>query len=488
MGIPLFHYMDNQLESKIRNLEKRTAHLEPPDGDMERWVGEAWQYAGRFIGQIRMRKSYEAHHRPKENWTDFSEPTAFKDILQDIEEHIDSSGINPASGGHLGYIPGGGIFPSALGDFLAAVTNRYAGIYFANPGAVELENALLDWLRKLFNFPSSCLGNLTSGGSIANLIAITTARDKHDIRNASRHTIYLTAQAHHSNIKALRIAGLGHCQMRIVPMDARFRMDASRLREMIEEDRAAGLQPFLLISAIGSTDTGAIDPVRELGEICRKEGLWYHIDAAYGGFFILVDSLRHHFSGIELADSLVVDPHKGLFLPYGSGAVLIREGKYLRQAHGYEANYMQDAHENPRHTSPATLSPELTKHFRGLRMLLPLKLFGIAPFKSALEEKFLLCQYFYEEIGKRGFERGPQPELSVAIYRFIPPKGDVNNFNKRLIAEIHRDGRIFISSTMIDGAFWLRIAVLCFRTHKYHIDLLLELLESARDKCLSEID
>jgi glutamate/tyrosine decarboxylase-like PLP-dependent enzyme len=174
---------------------------------------------------------------------------------------------------------------------------------------------------------------------------------------------------------------------------------------------------------------------------------------------------------------LAIDPHKGMFLSYGLGAVLIKNVQAQMESHYYQANYMQDTFEANDELSPADLSPELTKHFRGLRMWLPLQLFGIEPFKACLEEKIWLTRYFYEEVQKLGFEVGSYPELSVAIYRFIPKNSAPNEFNKKLVEYIHKDGRVFISSTTINGDFWIRIAILSFRTRLWTIDLYLEILK-----------
>ena len=179
---------------------------------------------------------------------------------------------------------------------------------------------------------------------------------------------------------------------------------------------------------------------------------------------------------MEQSDSIVLDPHKGLFLPYGTGAVLVRDGQKLRDAHGYDAPYLQDMEAAEENQAPAALSPELTKHWRGLRVWLPLLLHGVEPFRACLEEKLELARYFYGEIKKLGFEVGPKPDLSVVTFRWVPENGDANAFNRALVREIHRDGRIFLSSTMIEGKFTLRLAVLVFRTHLDTIDLMLELL------------
>lgn len=186
---------------------------------------------------------------------------------------------------------------------------------------------------------------------------------------------------------------------------------------------------------------------------------------------------KEKLRGIEQSDTLVIDPHKTLFLPYGSGVVLAKNRSQLNASHFYAANYMQDTIGATEEVSPADVSPELTKHFRGLRLWLPLKLLGLKPFRACLEEKLLLAKYFYEKIQQLGFEVGPEPQLSVVNYRYIPKTGDANEFNKRLVEEVQKDGRVFISSTLLDGKFTLRAAIVSFRTHLQTIDLLLEVLK-----------
>jgi len=235
----------------------------------------------------------------------------------------------------------------------------------------------------------------------------------------------------------------------------------------------------MVVASAGTTDVGAIDPLPEIGAIANANGLWYHIDAAFGGFFILTDEGRGKLlRGLELSDSLIIDPHKGLFLPYGLGVVLVKNVEDLKRSFSFNAHYMQDAFAEPDELSPAELSPELTKHFRGLRLWLPLKLHGIAPFRACLEEKLLLAKYFHEEVQKLGFVSDLEPELSVVVYRYIPENGDAEEFNKKLLESVVADGRVFISSTVLNGKYTLRFACLAFRTHLVTVDTLLEILRS----------
>ena len=475
--------MRDERRGQLRELEALARQLEPSAEQRAAWNGAVQAYADEFIDALPGGMAFQPDEEQGRLLQDLSfeeEPRELGQLLQILRKEVDRPGINPASGGHLGYIPGGGVFPTALGDYLAAVTNRYAGIFFANPGAVRIENSLIHWMCRMVGYPETALGNLASGGSIANLIAITTARDAKGIRPrvVEKAVVYLTEQVHHCVQKALRIAGLEEAIIRYVPMDGRYRMDAGALRRQVAADQSAGLRPFLVVGSAGTTDTGSIDPLADIADIAGQHDLWFHVDAAYGGFFALLDELRPAFRGMERSDSLAIDPHKGLFLSYGLGAVLIKDVQAQLRSHYYRANYMQDSVIDTDELNPADLSPELTKHFRGLRMWMALQLFGLTPFRAALQEKRELALYFHEEVQKLGFEVGPSPELSVAIYRYVPLAGDPDDFNRRLVARVQRDGRVFVSSTLIQGRFWIRLAVLSFRTHLEHIDWLLEVLEA----------
>ncbi len=398
------------------------------------------------------------------------------EILTRYEKQVINLGIRTASGGHLGFIPGGAIYASALADFLAAISNEYVGVAHASPGGVAIENAVIDWLKKIFGFPTSALGNLASGGSIANLIALTAARDKYGVKNEkiTKSVIYLSAQAHHCIHKSLRIIGLEDVVLRYVPLDEHYRMKAQDLEKMVLADKQKGLFPYLIVASAGTTDVGAIDPLSAIADIAEQQGLWLHVDAAYGGFFILT-SKAVLMQGIERADSLVVDPHKGMFLPYGLGAVLVKDAQSILKSNRYAANYMQDTLHDDMNHDPANVSPELTKHFRGLRLWLPLQLHGLAPFVANLEEKLLLLRYFRAKLMELGFCLGPEPDLSVS-YFWYPYARDENGFNRLLVQHIHEDGRVFFSSTTLNGKFVIRIAILAFRTKISTIDRALEML------------
>jgi len=469
----------SELLKKLQELEKKSSALEPTEADRNKYIQSISDYSNQFINQIHDTNTFSLSKANSDKLKIDLKKKTLDDLLNLYTEEVVNHGLNPASGGHIGYIPGGGIYLSAIGDFLADITNEYAGMYFGSPGAVTIENELLNWMKCIFRFPESAVGNLTSGGSIANLIALTSARDKHKIKNEriEKSVVYLSPQVHHCIHKALRIIGLEDVIIRELELDEFWRIKTDKLKNQLAKDKESGLNPFLVIASAGTTDTGAVDDLNEIGDIAKTNNLWYHIDGAYGGFFILTERAKHLFKGIEKADSLVIDPHKGLFLPYGLGAVLIKDKEALFHSHHYTANYMQDANNPDLPLNPADASPELTKHFRGLRLWVPLQMLGIEPFAACLEEKLYLTDYFRNELEKIGFKLGPTPDLSVSYFWHEPKNSDADLFNQKLMELIHEDGRIFLSSTKLNGQVVIRMAILSFRTKKNTIDTCVEMVK-----------
>jgi len=472
------------MKDKIRKIEMIARLLDPDAQSREYLLNNVISFADSYLAGI---GSAPAHIVRTETgsalygWPITEEGIGIEEALALLHNNVNTIGLNPTSGRFLGYIPGGGLFHSALGDYLAAVTNRYAGVFFASPGAVRMENLLLRWMADMVGYPDTAAGNLSSGGSIANLTAIVTARETCGIAGETigRSVVYVTEHVHHCIDKALRIAGLSGCILRSVHVDDKYRMDAGALDEAVTADKKAGLHPWLIVASAGTVNTGSVDPLADIGDIAQARGLWFHVDGAYGAFFALCPEGKVVLQGMDKSDSIVMDPHKTLFLPYGTGAVLVKDRQALYSSHCAEADYMENILNDEDEISPADLSPELTKHFRGLRLWLPLKLLGTAPFRAALSEKILLARYFYEKIRKAdGFVVGPYPDLSVVTYRYVPKRGDADEFNQKLLHDIQQNGRIFISSTRIDGKLILRVAVVCFRTHLEDIDETIDILSS----------
>lgn len=464
----------SELTEKLEQLSISSNELDIPEWQRMEMINQVTDFINTFIKGLNTKKGF--NEKEIGNLAIQNKKLPLLELLNLYQKEVAETGINAASPKHLGYIPGGGVFTAALADFMAAVTNPFASVYYASPGAATIENEVINWLKSVFLFPKNSVGSLSSGGSLSTLIAFTAARDKYKIKNEiiPKSVVYLSEQVHHSAQKALRIIGLEDVIIRYVTLDNNHRINTQNLDELIEKDKADGLNPFLIIATAGTTDTGTIDPLSEIADIAKQHKLWYHIDGAYGGFFILT-SKRDLFKGIERADSLTIDPHKGLFLPYGVGAVLVKDANAVLHSNYYTANYMQDGYSEELLNSPANLSPELTKHFRGLRVWLPLQIHGTEPFISCLEEKLLLVIYFRNKLNELGFCLGPEPDLSVS-YFWYPFETGLDERNRQLMNEIHKDGSVFLSSSIINKQFVIRIAILAFRTKKETIDEAVEMI------------
>jgi aromatic-L-amino-acid/L-tryptophan decarboxylase len=473
----------NALIKEIQILERDASVLDPNSEERQSLLKKMNAYTEEFLVSLEKRRAYvETDDKGSDL---YKSPIAeggldIDTVLQQFKYNVDRPGLNAASGGHMAYIPGSSMYASALGDYLAAIVNRFSGDFATCPGAVRMENQVVRWISDLVGYPTGAAGNLTSGGSLATLSAIVAARESYNLRSKdfTRAVVYATEDTHHCADKALQVAGMGECVIRRVPIDATHHMIPDELEHAISEDNKNGLIPWVAIGSAGTTNLGSVDDLRALYEIAKANNLWYHVDAAYGGFFLLSDIVKDKLDGIEASDSVVLDPHKGMFLPFGTGAIIVRDGKKLYKAHYHTADYLQDSLTGQEELSPADLGPELSRHFRAVRLWLPLKLTGISPFRSALSEKILLARYTYERLSKMdGFELGPYPDLSIFVFRYVPTTGNADEFNRKLLKELRHDGRFFLSSTLIERKFVIRVAVLSMRTHLETIDNFLALLE-----------
>jgi aromatic-L-amino-acid/L-tryptophan decarboxylase len=464
--------MPERLRTEIERLRAAASRLEPDAGERRELGSRALDHVLAYLDQVEDAPSNRpwsevfAQRLDPEFAEEGRDPAA---VLDYVGECIDRPGFATTSPRFMAYIPGGGLFHSAVGDLLAAASNKYSGFASASPGAVRIENACTQWLASVIGYPETAAGTLTSGGSIANLTAIVAAREARDPDGGG--AVYVTRFAHYCIDKALHIAGRGRSPRRVIATDPAHRMSVEALEQALEADRRAGVRPWLVIASGGTVDTGAIDPLPEIAELCRKYGAWFHVDGAYGGLFALCDEGRELLRGIEQADSVALDPHKTLFLPYGTGAALVRDGKLLQDAFSASGEYIRPLGESEVGPSPADLSPELTRHFRAMRLWLPLQIAGVAAFRAAQSEKLALARYFHRRLSEiPGFDPGPPPELSVVAFRYVPKSGDADAFTERLLRHLQQEGRVMMSGTRIDGTYYIRCAILCFRTHLEHVD------------------
>ncbi|HEY7594741.1 MAG TPA: aminotransferase class V-fold PLP-dependent enzyme [Actinophytocola sp.] len=383
--------------------------------------------------------------------------------------------IETAGPRFFGYFAPGGLYSSVLAEMLAYTVNRYTGLAGPAPALVALEHSVVRWLCDLFDLPEGAGGLFTSGASIATLAALHAAREDRLGGPDPRGTVYVTGHTHYCVAKSARIAGLTADQVRTVPVGPDERMDVGAAAALIARDRAAGRRPFLLVGTAGTTSTGVVDRLDEVGALARREGLWFHVDGAYGGAFQLTERGREVLTGISAADSLTLDPHKSMFVPYGTGVLLVRDQRRLRAAHSATGDFLQDL---DRGSGPdyADLGPELTRSYRGLRLWLPLHLHGVAAFREALDEKLDLAAHVHRTLSADPNLVVPYPAgLTVTVFR--SPAGDAAT--EALLDRINGTRRVYLSSTRVSGHHTIRLCVLSVRSHRSHVDEALAVIRQA---------
>lgn len=406
-------------------------------------------------------------------------PGDLEELLTTIGEAA-SSGMNTASPGYLAYFPAGGLTSSAFGELIAESLNRYTAFAELAPGLVAIEQSVLRWLCGEFALPAGSGGLVLTGGSMATLPAIVAARDSRVAGEVGRGVVYVSEHTHHCIAKAAHIAGLTRAQIRILPSSADLRTDVAAVARQVQQDRRAGLLPFLLVATAGATSTGLVDPLEELGALARREGLWFHVDGAYGAPYQLTDRGRRLLRGIEAADSIVLDPHKSMFLPYGTGILLVRDEQALRAAHTADADYLQDIGQAGGLPDYAHLGPELTRESRGLRLWLPLHLHGVAAFREALNEKLDLTRWIYGELAcEPALELPWVPDLTVIGFRLRGDGAAAAEANRLLLEQINASRRVCLSTTRVAGRYTLRLCLQSVRSHAEQAAEAVDLIRAA---------
>jgi aromatic-L-amino-acid decarboxylase len=458
--------------------------LDPPAIEKSRLTGGISERVIRFLETLPEQPAWSNDHgSDAPSWVRGPVPeegAGLEETLATLFERVIPCALNTAGPGYLAYVPGGGLYSAALAEFLAAAVNRYAGVWIAAPGAVELETQVIRWLVELLGLPPGSLGLLTTGGSMSNLIALVAARGKLLGETFDDGTLYVSREVHHCVTKAARIAGIRESRCRTIPVDAALRMRVDLLEEAIRNDRGQGLRPFFVCASAGTVNTGAVDPLSAIAAIARREKLWFHVDGAYGGVFRMVPELADVLSGMEEADSVAIDPHKGLFLAYGTGALLVRDPADLRQAYRSSAAYLPEFQDGQQHVDFCEISPELSRDWRGLRLWLPFKLHGVGAFRRALREKRELAVLAYERLAAQpDVEVAAPPELSLFAFRKRWPGVEAeeeDRRNRELLGRINAPRRVYLTGTNLDGRFYLRICVLHLRTHRDRVEEGLEII------------
>ena len=369
----------------------------------------------------------------------------------------------------LAFIPSSPTWASVLATFLISGYNIFQGTWLESSGPSQIEVTVLDWFREWLGYPAGSSGVLTSGGSAANLLAIVAAREA--AGNPERGTIYLSEQSHGSLARAARVAGIDPGRIRLVAADGASRIVPASLRAALAEDRAGGLHPFLVVGNAGTTNTGAIDPLAEIAGIADGEGLWYHVDGAYGGFAILDPEVRPLMAGLERSDSVTLDPHKWFFQPYETGCLMVRDPGRLEAAFRIAPDYLQDAEWGPEHVNFCDRGIQLTRIFRALRIWLSVQRYGLAAHRAEISRAIALARGAATRIRAHPeLELLAPPGLGIVCFRYRGPEHAavpataLDELNRRIQDEIVQSGFAMMSSTRLRGRLSLRFCILNIRT------------------------
>ncbi len=382
------------------------------------------------------------------------------------------------------FVPGPSNYVSAMADTLATGFNIFSGGWAASPAAAELEIVTINWLLKIFGFPSKKGGGIfTSGGSMANLTAIVTARRIKCGDDFSKAVIYLSDQAHSSNIKAIRILGFRKEQIRIIPTDLEFKIGLNKLQNAIAKDKLKGLHPFLMIGTAGTTNTGTVDPLSEISKICMAEGLWFHIDGAYGGAAILAKDGKKLLKGIQKADSLTVDPHKWFYQPYEMGCLLVRNSNWLKNTFTETPEYLRDVEGNTSEINFYDHGVQLTRRFRALKFYMSIKTFGLQAFRKAVTYNIQLAEATEKYLRKSArWEVISSATLAVINFRYNPIKEalsekELDQLNQHISEKVVASREALLVTTVLNGQIVLRMCLINPRTTFQEVKETLQLCE-----------
>ncbi len=406
-------------------------------------------------------------------------------VLDFVLENVMSNSTLMSHPKSYSFVPGPSNYVSVMADALATGFNVFSGGWVASPAAAELEIITIQWLLKIFEFPPKNGGGIfTSGGSMANLTALATARNIKCGKDFSKAVIYLSDQAHSSNIKAIRVLGFREEQVRIIPTDVEFNFSLNKLKNCIAKDRLQGYQPFCVLASAGTTNTGTVDPLPALAKICKKEDLWFHVDGAYGAAAILSPKGKRALKGIEKADSLTIDPHKWLFQPYEMGCLLIRNHRHLSHTFTEKPEYLRDIEGNTSEINFYDLGIQLTRRFRALKFYMSIKTFGLDAFREAVDYNIRLADQVEELLrGSTKWEVVHPATLAIINFRYHPLKGQydstkLDRMNQYISEKVVESRQSLLVTTLLNKQVVLRMCLINPRTTLNDVKETIQLCES----------
>lgn len=416
--------------------------------------------------------------------------TSVDTLLEKVRMDVIGSATMNIGPRYFGYITGGGNQVAIMGDLISSALNQNNLKWHSSPISTEIEKLVIRWVSQFIGYLDQAAGAILDGGSTANFNCLAVARKNMGDESVAEDgmygqkpmTIYVSEEGHSSFDKAVDMLGIGKKYLRKIPVDDQFQVDVKKLEEKILQDKSAGLNPICVIGIAGTTNTGAIDDLKTLADVAKKHGLWYHVDAAYGGPAAAVESVRSQFSGLEKADSVVINPHKWLYVPFEAACILVKEPEKLRRTFSHLPDYLKSDSKDDGRTDMMEYQLPLTKSFKSLKVWMTLKAYGAKRLRETIQEDIDKAAYLVDMIeNSDDMELLAPAPLSIVCFRYAPKNLDekeIEKVNQQLIAEIEADGRIFLTGTRLHGKTALRVCIINPRTTREDVEFILEV---ARD-------
>jgi len=415
-------------------------------------------------------------------------PSSVENVLSEIQEKLLPYCTHVGHPGYMGLITPSPNPIGVVADFLCSALNQNIGAYSIGPAGVAMERRTIRWLTDLVGYGEQAGGNLTSGGMMANFIGLKLARDwasgdraQHD-GIQERWAVYASEERHVSVDKAVDAVGLGRTALRALPTDAAFRVRMDALEVAIEKDRSQGIRPMCIVGVFGTTNTGAVDPIRELRTIADRESMWLHVDAAYGGGMLLSNEhpLRDH--GLELADSVTIDPHKWFYAPLDAGALLLKDETRLTASFGMKPSYLTDEMDQAKERYQYYVHGlEQSRRFRSLKVWMSFKRYGARQIGEWIDNNVRQARHLYSLVTRHAqFEAASNPPMSAICIRYVGAdlnEADAKKLHVQVVERVEKSGKFWISTTELKGKTWFRINPVNLRTRTEHMEQLLALLE-----------
>lgn len=457
--------------------------LDVSSQEFQEWLEQAGTLISEYYEEVADRKVF-AGMSAKEVQALFDEPipqsrTNMPEVLEEIRSKVFQTVTNSAGPRYFGYITGGGNQAAVLAETVKAALNQNNLKWHSSPVSTELEKQVMRWVAEFIGYPTSSAGVLLSGGSVANFNCLAVARKikspvdiaEEGLYNSPPQTVYVSAEGHSSFDKAVDMLGIGKKYLRKIPVNEALQIDIQKLERAIIEDKEAGLHPICAIAVAGTTNNGAVDDLNAVAAIAEKHKLWYHVDAAYGGPAAAVTSTASLFDGLHRADSVVINPHKWLYVPFEAGGVLVKNPEHLRATFSSIPDYLKSDNAGEVRTDLMEYNLPLTKEFKALKVWMTIKTYGADKLRQSIREDIDKAAYLAKLVNKdaRLELMAPAP-LSIVCFRFVYPDlspKELDELNDQIVAEIERDGRIFLTGTKVHGRTALRV---CFINHRTTVD------------------